>query len=136
MKKINKRSECPISSALDIFGDKWSLLIIRDLAFTPKCTYNEFLSSDEKIATNILADRLKLLEQAGIINKTDHPKSKAKVKYHLTERGIDLVPILIEMILWSDKYLVISTQAKAFAKELRKNKSVILAGIFKNLKMQ
>ena len=112
MKKIKKRSDCPISSALDIVGDKWSLLIIRDISMQGKNTYNEFLKSDEKIATNVLADRLSMLEEAGILVKELHPESKAKIFYRLTKKGIDLLPILLEMILWSDKYLSIAPQAK------------------------
>src|SRR5438046_1414361 len=95
-RNIDFRSTCPISSALDIFGDKWSLLVVRDLMFEEKKTYGEFLESEEKIATNILADRLMQLETGGIISREKHHESKAKVLYKLTETGIDLVPALIE----------------------------------------
>ena len=105
MKKIKKRSDCPISSALDIVGDKWSLLIIRDIAMSGKNTYNEFLKADEGIATNVLADRLSMLEMAGILVKEEHPESKAKIFYRLSVQGIDLLPVLVEIILWSDRYL-------------------------------
>ena len=81
MKSPQKRSACPISNTLDIFGDKWSLLIIRDLMHAKSCTYGDFLKSEEKIATNILASKLKLLEANGIIGKHAHPGSKAKVLY-------------------------------------------------------
>lgn len=129
MGKLKKRSDCPISSALDIVGDKWSLLIIRDIVFTGKHTYNEFLKSEEKIATNILADRLMLLEEAGILTKEEHPDSKAKYFYRLAPKGIDLLPVLVEMILWSDKYLKISLQSREFAKKLRKDKEAIVKEI-------
>jgi DNA-binding HxlR family transcriptional regulator len=134
MKKIKKRSDCPISSALDIVGDKWSLLIIRDIAMQGKHTYNEFLKSEEKIATNILADRLSMLEGAGILLKEEHPESKAKIFYRLTKQGIDLLPVLIEMILWSDKYLAISPQAREFAKMARKDKDGIIKQMYAGLK--
>jgi DNA-binding HxlR family transcriptional regulator len=134
VKTIKKRSDCPISSALDIVGDKWSLLIIRDIILSGKNTYNEFLKSEEKIATNILADRLSMLEWAEILIKEEHPDSKAKFFYRLTSKGIDLLPILIEMILWSDKYLPIAPQAKAFAKMLRKNKVGIITQTSLSLK--
>jgi len=134
VKKIKKRSECPISSALDIIGDKWSLLIIRDIAMSGKNNYNEFLKSEEGIATNVLADRLSMLESVGILIKEEHPESKAKYFYRLSQQGIDLLPVLIEMILWSDKYLVISQQAKEFAKTLRKNKEVIIKQMSAGLK--
>ena len=134
MKKFKKRSDCPISSALDIVGDKWSLLIIRDIAMQGKNTYNEFLKADEKIATNVLADRLSMLEWAGIIVKEEHPESKAKIFYRLTNQGIDLLPVLIEIILWSDKYLSIALQAKEFAKMLRKDKEGVIKQMSKSLK--
>lgn len=136
MKKIKKRSECPISSALDIIGDKWSLLIIRDIALSGKNTYNEFLKGEEKIATNILADRLVMLDEAGILVKEEHPDSKAKIFYRLTQMGIDLVPLLVETILWSDKYLVISPQAKEFATLLRQNKVGMIEHISMGLKKE
>jgi DNA-binding HxlR family transcriptional regulator len=134
VKKIKKRSGCPVSSALDIIGDKWSLLIIRDIIMSGKNTYNEFLQSEEKIATNILADRLLMLEGAGILIKEEHPDSKAKIFYRLTRQGIDLLPVLIEMILWSDKYLPIAPQAKQFAKMLKKNKEGIIKQMSADLK--
>jgi DNA-binding HxlR family transcriptional regulator len=134
VKKIKKRSDCPISSILDIVGDKWSLLIIRDIMMSGKNTYNEFLKSEEKMATNILADRLVMLEWAEILTKEEHPDSKAKIFYRLTNKGIDLLPILVEMILWSDKYLAIAPQAKEFAKMLRKNKTNIIKQMSTSLK--
>lgn len=91
-----------------------------------KNNYNEFLKSDEGIATNVLADRLSMLESVGILIKEKHPESKAKFLYRLSKQGIDLLPVLVEMILWSDKYVKISPQAKKFAKALRKNKEVII----------
>ena len=134
VKKIKKRSDCPISSALDIVGDKWSLLIIRDIALSGKNNYNEFLKSDEKIATNVLADRLSMLESAGILVKEEHPESKAKIFYRLSAQGIDLLPVLVELILWSDKYLSISLQAKQFAKALRKDKESLIKQLSAGLK--
>ena len=117
-----KRSECPLSCSLDIFGDKWSLLIIRDLMFENKCTYNDFLKSQEGIATNILASRLKELEENGIIEKSAHPDSKAKNLYRLTSKGIDLLPILIEVYIWSDKYFTILADVKVVIQEAKKDK--------------
>lgn len=133
-KKVEYRSDCPISTALDIFGDKWSLLIIRDMMFKEKNTYGDFLESAEKIATNILADRLTLLECAGIISKHKHPESKAKILYKLTPKGIDLIPTLIEMIAWSDKYYDVHPQAKKFAKVLKKDKEAMVKGIRASLR--
>jgi len=133
-KKIEYRSDCPISTALDIFGDKWSLLIVRDMVFKSLSTYGDFLNGGEKIATNILADRLTMLEAGGIIAKQKHPESKAKILYTLTSKGIDLVPALVEIIAWSEKYHEVHPQAKQFAKQLRKDKVAVVKQILSGLK--
>ncbi|WDF57268.1 winged helix-turn-helix transcriptional regulator [Mucilaginibacter sp. KACC 22063] len=104
MKEIQHRSECPISFSLDYIGDKWILLILRDLIFTNKCSYGDFLTSDEKIATNILADRLKLLEANEFIKSEVSPEKKNKFIYSLTEKGIDLIPAIVELMIWGSKY--------------------------------
>ncbi|UFH32784.1 helix-turn-helix transcriptional regulator [Chryseobacterium sp. C-71] len=123
MSSSKKRSNCPISSSLDVWGDKWSLLIVRDLMFKKQSTYGEFLKSDEKIATNILASRLLMLEENGIISKQDHPDSKAKVLYKLTEKGINLLPLLIEINLWAEKYSEIPESQKRILNEVKKDKA-------------
>ena len=97
------RSDCPVSYALDFFGDKWTFLIIRDLVEGKKF-YKDFLNSKEGIATNILSDRLKKLESNGLVVSQVYEKLKTKKEYSLTEKGKDLIPVLIEMILWSDKH--------------------------------
>jgi len=135
-RKIVFRSDCPISTALDIFGDKWSLLIIRDLMFKGLNTYGDLLKGGEGIATNILADRLGLLECAGIISKTRHPESKAKVLYQLTPKGAGLAPVLIEIIAWSEKHHEVHPQAIAFANEIKKDKAAVLAQIYSRLDRQ
>lgn len=122
MSSSKKRSNCPISSSLDVWGDKWSLLIVRDLIFKKQSTYGDFLKSDEKIATNILASRLLMLEENGIISKQDHPDSKAKVLYKLTEKGINLLPLLIEINLWAEKYSEIPESQKLILNEVKKDK--------------
>lgn len=134
MSESKKRSGCPVSSSLDIWGDKWSLLIVRDLMYAKECTYGDFLKSDEKIATNILASRLQTLETAGIISKSEHPESKAKVLYRLTEKGIDLLPILIEIYLWGEKYFTLSDFHKEFLREVKKDKAAFLANTIEKLK--
>ncbi|KZN41589.1 winged helix-turn-helix transcriptional regulator [Pseudoalteromonas luteoviolacea] len=98
------RSQCPISNVLDHVGDKWSLLIIRDLMFFGKHTYSDLQNSDEKMATNILSSRLEKLEGDGLISKQLDPKDKRKKIYRLTNAGVDMLPILVEMIIWSSKY--------------------------------
>jgi len=104
MKEIKPRSGCPVSYTLDFFGDKWSLLIIRDMVLEGKISYGEFLNSDEKIATNILADRLGMLEANGFITKRIAPDKKSKFVYSLTEKGISLVPVIIEISLWGSQF--------------------------------
>tara|TARA_B110000003_G_scaffold200168_2_gene198767 strand:- start:5887 stop:6330 length:444 start_codon:yes stop_codon:yes gene_type:complete len=104
LENLKYRSTCPVSSLLDIIGDKWSLIIIRDL-FLDKNTYSDFLKSDEGIATNILVDRLKKLKTSGLILFHKKIGNKKTKYYYLTDKGIDLYPILCEMTLWSDKYL-------------------------------
>jgi DNA-binding HxlR family transcriptional regulator len=133
MSKAKKRSDCPISCSLDIWGDKWSLLIIRDLIFTKECTYGDFLKSPEGIATNILAARLQTLEENAIISKSDHPDSKAKVLYKLTRKGIDLLPILLEINLWAEKYSSIPEDRKAMLKEVKKDKAGFIKKAIKEL---
>lgn len=134
METNKKRSDCPLSQSLDVFGDKWSLLIIRDLMFGNKCTYNDFLKSEEGIATNILATRLKGLEENGVIEKTAHPDSKAKILYRLTKKGIDLLPIIMEVYIWSDKYFTMPADLKARIKEAKKDKDKFIKQFAKELK--
>lgn len=97
---INKR--CPIHFAMNMFGDKWSLLIIRDIMFFGKRYYNEFLNSNERISTNILANRLTCLEEKGIIYKED--KESKKSRYLLTQKGLDLMPVLFSITQWAGKH--------------------------------
>ncbi|MFN8237052.1 MAG: helix-turn-helix domain-containing protein [Chitinophagales bacterium] len=134
MSDTKKRSDCPISCSLDIWGDRWSLLIVRDLMFAKQCTYGDFLKSAEKIATNILASRLQTLEENGIISKSTHPDSKAKVLYKLTQKGIDLLPIMIEINLWMEKYYDIPTERKRMLKEVKKDKDKFIKSAMTDLK--
>ena len=96
------RSGCPISSALDVVGDKWSLLIIRDMLIKHKKTFKEISDSDERIAPSILSARLKLLEAYKLIFKTKVPENKKENIYLLTKKGIRLTPIIIEFSLWGN----------------------------------
>ena len=134
MRNSKKRSDCPVSCSLDVWGDKWSLLIVRDLLDKQQCTYGDFLKSGEKIATNILASRLQTLEENGIISKSDHPESKAKVLYKLTEKGIDLLPVMVEIGFWADKYYDINPTKKAELKEVKKDKEVFIETAISDLK--
>lgn len=104
------------------------------MMFKGKNTYGDFLNSEEKIATNILADRLSLLESASVISKHKHPESKAKVLYKLTDKGIDLLPVLVELIGWSEKHHIVHPAAKEFAAQLRKDKPGVISRLYKELK--
>ena len=102
--KTKRRSYCPTNFALELFGDRWSLLILRDMIFLKKKNYQDFLDSEEGISTNILADRLSTLECAGLIVKAKDPENGRKVIYSPTSKGLDLVPVITEINLWSFKY--------------------------------
>lgn len=99
------RCACPITSALDILGDKWMLIIIKQMLIEGKETFKDFTESDEAIATNILSSKLKLLEEVGIIVKTQRPDNKKTNLYLLTNKGLALTPAVVELASWSDKYL-------------------------------
>ncbi|MEL6194551.1 MAG: helix-turn-helix domain-containing protein [Bacteroidota bacterium] len=104
MRRIHKRSDCPISFSLDILGDKWTMLILRDLALNSKHFYKDFLEAGEGMATNVLSDRLKMLESYGIIKSKPYEKRKTMKFYSLTEKGIALIPVLIELWVWGAKF--------------------------------
>lgn len=109
-KPVELKSDCPQYLALDTFGDKWTLLIIRDMIIDGKKHFREFLQSKEKIASNILANRLQSMEEDGLIYKKSDPSHKQKIVYLLTEKGIDLFPILLENARWSLKYRPVGKQ--------------------------
>jgi DNA-binding HxlR family transcriptional regulator len=124
-KTMSKRSECPISYTLDIFGDKWTMLIMRDLLLYGKDSFGEFLCSDEKIATNILTDRLSVLLREGFVTKHTAPANKSKFLYRPTEKAIELIPILIEITLWAEKYNPAGAPAD-IVEPLKKNRTKAL----------
>jgi DNA-binding HxlR family transcriptional regulator len=127
------RSNCPINFVLETFGDKWTLLIVRDLLFHGKRHYGEFLASDEQISTNILAERLQRLERDGVVEKQADPNHGSKVIYRLTQKGRDLLPIMLEITAWSGKYDSRTNAPKAFLKELAKDRPRLAKQILANL---
>lgn len=131
MKAVEKRSDCPISLCLDFVGDKWSLLIFRDMILDGKATYGEFLESDEHIATNILAARLKMLEQEGFIIKYSL-EGRARTGYCLTKKGIDLIPVITEMSLWGAQYSRTNMRKELMA-ALRKDKDAVIKQLTEEL---
>jgi DNA-binding HxlR family transcriptional regulator len=100
-----ERSECPISCALDLLGDRWTLLVLRDVLFSEKSLFNELLDSPESISSNTLSDRLKRLEQYGILIKEPYQERPLRHRYVPTERGRDLIPLLVEAVRWGAKHV-------------------------------
>jgi len=131
MKK--NRSDCPISCSLDVFGDKWSLLIIRDIMLRGKMSYSEFLESEEKIATNILVNRLKVLEEENILSKNVSPANKSKFIYRLTQKGVDLLPIVIEIMDWGARYNE-NCPRRELGKKIQKDKTKVIAEYLEKLR--
>lgn len=122
------RSGCPISIALELLGDAWSLLIVRDLMFKDRRTYNDFLLGGEGIASNILADRLRKLEDANIIEKRRDPEDARRFIYGLSLKGIDLAPVLVELVIWSAHHE--QTDAPpAVLRSMRNDKAAFLAEV-------
>ena len=118
--KSRRRSGCPLNASIEMLGDRWSLLIIRDMMVRGYRSFKEFLHSDERIATNILADRLKKLEAYGIIKTQKDPADGRKLTYLLTAKGIDLAPVLTEMVLWAAAHE--QTGNQALVRALQKDK--------------
>ena len=117
-----RRSGCPISCSLDLLGDKWSLLVVRDMVFVQKRHFKDFLKSDEKIATNILTSRLARLEALGIISKQTDPGSKRQVIYSLTTKGMALIPLLVELVCWGSLHLGAPDADPEAVKKIQNNK--------------
>jgi DNA-binding HxlR family transcriptional regulator len=128
-RELRRRSDCPISYALDLFGDKWTLLIIRDTLFKQKRRYSQFAESEEKISTNILADRLARLEVEGLVTKEADPKNGRQFVYALTPKALDLAPMLIEMILWSAKYDPHSAAGRAFVRKAKSDRAQLVRDV-------
>jgi DNA-binding HxlR family transcriptional regulator len=122
-----RRSGCPLNASVEMLGDRWSLLVIRDMMLRGFRSYKQFLESDEGIATNILADRLRKLEAHGIVATKPDRTDGRKLTYTLTSKGIDLAPVLAEMVLWAARHETTGNQA--LVHELQKNKRRVLAHV-------
>jgi len=114
----NTRSRCPVNLSLEIFGDRWTLLILRDIIFTGARHFRELLGSPERISSNILADRLAVLVEHGLLTKSDDPSHKQKVTYSLTEKAIELVPVLAQLTAWGVRHLPVAEEYAARAQVL------------------
>ncbi len=123
VKRSDRRSNCPTNYALQVVGDTWSLLIIRDLMFKGKHTYSEFAASEERISSNILADRLRILAEGGIIRKDGRGRA---IRYSLTQKGLNLLPLMVEMILWSGQYDPNTEAPQAFLQKGRDDRVGLL----------
>ena len=121
------RSGCPLNASVEILGDRWSLLIVRDMMLRGLHSYKEFLDSYEGIATNILADRLRKLEKHGIITTEKDNSDGRKVVYVMTEKGMELAPVLTEMVLWAAAHE--DTQNQALVREISKDKQKFISAI-------
>jgi DNA-binding HxlR family transcriptional regulator len=126
--KTRHRSGCPVSLSLETFGDRWSLLIIRDLMVRGYRTFKEFEQSGERIATNILADRLRKLQAGGIITTEADPADGRKLNYRLTEKGIDLAPVLLELLIWGAQHEETGAPY-AVIDEMAKNRKAVLTEV-------
>jgi DNA-binding HxlR family transcriptional regulator len=124
-RNVKRRSGCPLNASVEILGDRWSLLIIRDMMLRGFRSYKEFLESYEGIATNILADRLRKLMAHGIITTKADPSDGRKLIYLLTPKGIDLAPVLTEMVLWAAAHE--KTENPALVRQIRMDKEQFLA---------
>jgi DNA-binding HxlR family transcriptional regulator len=124
-----RRSGCPLNASVEMLGDRWSLLILRDMMLRGFRSYKEFLESYEGIATNILADRLRRLEAYGIIAAERDPADGRKLNYSLTAKGIDLAPVLTEMVLWAAAHE--RTENQALVRLMQKDKQQFLAEVRK-----
>lgn len=132
---VSFRCDCPITSALDVLGDRWILVIVKQMLIEDAMTFKDFVDSSEAIATNILTNKLKVLEDLGIVRKQKLPNNRKTNLYTLTESGLSLTPIIVELALWSDRYLrelnpamvynqateMLRSDKQAFADHLQKN---------------
>src|SRR5580693_7351968 len=130
-KAAKRRSDCPLNASVEMLGDRWSLLIIRDMMLRGSRTYKEFLDCYEGIATNILANRLQKLQDYGIIAAGPDPRDARKVTYLLTPKGIDLAPVLTEMVLWAAAHE--DTGNQELVKQMQKGKEQFIARVQQRL---
>lgn len=129
-----ERSGCPVSLSLELLGDRWTLLIVRDLIFAGKTHFREFLQSDEGISSRTLAERLQTLQDEGIVTRSDDPTHKLKAIYRLTEAGIDLLPVLATLGAWGSKYRNADNELARIADELAAGGEVALEQMKKKLR--
>jgi DNA-binding HxlR family transcriptional regulator len=126
MKREENKSRCPINFTVEVFGDTWSMLIVRDIAALGKRTFGEFLKSAERIGPSVLADRLAHLERKGIISKKTSETDRRKVIYSLTERGLDVIPILYEIGVFGSRHSPDPDAPEAWFRSLAYDKELVI----------
>ena len=124
------RSDCPVATALDILGDRWTLLIVRDMLMKNHREYGAFKASEEKPASNILADRLRKLEAHGVVRKVPHATDARKSEYYLTDKGLDLAPVLMDLVLWSAQHEVTSVSPEV-VRRMKEDRDGFLQALLK-----
>ncbi len=134
------RSYCPINLSLEIFGDTWTLLVLRDLMFSGKRHFRELLQSDERISSNILADRLARLVEHGLLTRADDPTHKQKAIYSLTEKAIALLPIVVQIGAWGSRWVPdakkLDPAARKYLRELQEGGPRVWAGLMDGLRAE
>ena len=123
------RSQCPIACALDVLGDRWTLVVLRDLIFLHKQRYQELLESNEGIATNILASRLRQLEAAGLVTRKADPASPRRALYAPTAKALDLLPVMIELMRWSVRHNANTYVPPQFMRKIKADAAGFIAGL-------
>jgi DNA-binding HxlR family transcriptional regulator len=122
MRRRQRKSDCPVHFALEVFGDPWTLLIVRDLMLKGRTTYTDFLHAEEGIATNVLADRLVRLEEDGVVERPSDGLGRRASSYRLTAKGVDLLPVMLEIIRWSAKHDPMTAADPRFVRRLRRDR--------------
>ena len=133
-KHDHRQSGCGVAFGLDIFGDKWTLVVVRDMILSGKRHFNEFSASSEKMATNILSDRLKRLEEEGVVNKVIDPDNVSKFIYELTAKGKELIPVVLEIMLWGSKHVANPNAPAALLRWAKKDRDGLVKAILDSLK--
>jgi DNA-binding HxlR family transcriptional regulator len=129
-----RHSGCGLAYSLDIFGDKWTLIIVRDMVMGGKRHFGEFMASPEKMASNILSDRLKRLEESCIVSRTQDPANESKFIYELTPKGKELIPLVLDLLVWGSRHDPNSNTPAALLRWLNKDRDGAIKAILKSLK--
>lgn len=135
MKTIERRSTCPINYSVEIFGDKWMLLLLRDIMFNGKNSFLEFRASAEKISSAVLTEKLNMLLNEGIVSKVTSPKNASKFLYLITDKGIELVPVMVEILNWGSRYNP-DGGPKTWLDRIKQNKTKAITELQDELKRQ